>query len=92
MPEQKINAYDCAACGGTIITVDIDDGVTPFMITCRAKEKCGGNMYSRFYSRTGALLPGWEWYTPTDGEKSKLDPYTLQHVNDGGLLLRQRKR
>lgn len=38
MNEPRINVYVCRKCGGHTVTVDVDDGVTPFMIGCHAKE------------------------------------------------------
>lgn len=38
MNEPRINVYVCQKCGGHTVTVDVDEGVTPFMIGCHAKE------------------------------------------------------
>lgn len=38
MPDPRINVYVCRKCGGYTVTVDVDEGVTPFMIGCHAKE------------------------------------------------------
>jgi len=38
MSEQRINVYVCRKCGGHTVTVDVDHGVTPFMIGCHARE------------------------------------------------------
>lgn len=46
----KTNVYVCQTCGHQIITRHIDEGVTPFMISCR---RCKGQAYSLFY-RAGA--------------------------------------
>jgi hypothetical protein len=50
------NAYHCETCHGYIVTVDLDDGVTPFMLACRVlgepKDRantCKGMMQSMFY-------------------------------------------
>ena len=32
----KENVYVCEKCGGYTVTIDVDDGVTPFMLGCRA--------------------------------------------------------
>lgn len=38
MSDERINVYVCQKCGGHTVTVDVDEGVTPFMIGCHAKE------------------------------------------------------
>ena len=38
MAEPRINVYVCQKCGGYTVTVDVDEGVTPFMIGCHARE------------------------------------------------------
>ncbi len=43
------NAYTCAKCGGRIVTENMIDLVTPFMVGCRATEGCDGEMHSEFY-------------------------------------------
>ena len=44
---RPFNAYTCDGCHRTIVTKDIDEGVTPFMIDCR---DCDGLMKSHFYN------------------------------------------
>jgi hypothetical protein len=65
MSEPRINVYICQLCGGHTVTVDVDEGVTPFMIKCRKdvprrfgprgkasiKTSCPGSAYSSFYPR-----------------------------------------
>jgi len=64
MSEPRINVYVCQKCGGYTVTVDVDEGTTPFMIGCRAgaiedfgegvavvNNKCKGFAYSSFYPR-----------------------------------------
>jgi hypothetical protein len=43
----KKNVYTCNACGSKIVTIDRDEGVTPFAMECKAD--CGGDMLSGFY-------------------------------------------
>ena len=38
MSEPRVNVYVCRKCGDHTVTVDVDEGVTPFMIGCHAKE------------------------------------------------------
>ncbi len=90
MPINGINQYTCDECRGTIVTVDRDEGVTPFMLGCRAKPGCTGLMRSSFYSLPTIPRPSWEWYKPQfEEELKKLDHQTREHVKLGGLLLRQ---
>ena len=42
MPTRKYgykNIYTCPKCGGQTVTIDVDEGVTPFMLRCRATGK-----------------------------------------------------
>ena len=83
------NIYTCETCGGHVVTVDRDEGVTPFAIQCRsAPIGCPGTMYSSMYRVFDQRMrASWEWYRPSavevlsDGER--------QHVKNGGLLLRR---
>jgi hypothetical protein len=84
----KINIYTCEKCRGHIVTRDRDDGVTPFMIGCRATLGCKGMMKSSFYNVFDQdMAEGWEWYRPTHAEA--LTPAEREHVSKGGLLLRR---
>ncbi len=47
----KRNAYTCTKCRGHIITENMIDLVTPFMVACRATEGCDGGMHSEFYPK-----------------------------------------
>jgi hypothetical protein len=80
------NLYTCDTCHGKVITIDTDKGVTPFMISCRAKPGCKGSMRSSFYRCDPSRVATFEFYRPEtiDG----LNPATKEHVMKGGLLLR----
>ena len=85
----KKNIYTCKACRHRTVTVDLDDGVTPFMIEC---TKCEGPAHSSGYNFPSwmGLDPTHEWYMPDEAEQATLDPETLEgHVKRGGLLLRE---
>ena len=56
------NRYQCHVCGGAIFTIDLDTGVTPFMIGCRATKGCRGFMESAFYRIDQTLIPDLSWY------------------------------
>lgn len=95
------NVYTCAKCGGYTVTVDLDEGTTPFMIGCRAsgrERECDGLASSAFYPpgpRPAHIPPAaWEWYRPTRQQAKRLDrkwPGMLDHVARGGLHLRPRR-
>ncbi len=78
------NAYECGQCGSYIVTVDLEPGVTPFMVSCGT---CGAGATSKFYRVHASLTPTHEWYRPEafDG----LSRWAIDHVEKGGLLLRQ---
>ena len=57
----KKNTYTCGRCSGQIVTIDKDEGVTPFQIMCRATSRCPGWMVSSFYEVDQALAPNWQW-------------------------------
>jgi len=82
----RLNRYTCNACGGHIITVDRDKGVTPFAIDCRATRGCSGDMYSSFY-RVSSGTPTFEWRKPTPEEYAAMSAAGRHHVDQGGLEL-----
>lgn len=91
------NVYVCEQCGGFTVTVDIDDGVTPFMLGCRALGEeglCEGLAYSELYPpgpRPPHIpAPAWEWYKPTAQELKASTPGMQAHAAQGGLFLRKR--
>lgn len=81
----KKNVYTCRGCGKKVVTVDLVEGVTPFMITC---DNCSGTMLSSLYEVDQSLEPTREWYSPGKEGRAKLSKGTLGHVEKGGLLLR----
>ncbi len=87
------NVYTCHLCGVMQVTVDVDEGVTPFMVPCSTKE-CMGPRTSAFYPRAprppSLPAPTHEWYKPAQEEISKLSDGNREHVLKGGLLLRKR--
>jgi hypothetical protein len=80
------NIYTCKA-GHFIWTVNADDGVTPFAIPCK-EPGCNNAMTSGFYPEVAKLIiePHYEWYKP---ELKGLSAGDLEHVKNGGLLLRK---
>jgi hypothetical protein len=92
-PRERINGYRCTKpkCGHITLTVDVDEGVTPFMIGC---TKCKADAHSMFYPQKGLPPPmsavTHEWFKPDDAALKRLDPGTRQHVQMGGLIMRPR--
>lgn len=87
------NIYRCRECGGHTITIDVDDGVTPFMIRCRATGRegdCNGMAASTMY-RVPFDTPeaAWEWFKPEGSEYRKLSKEMREHVDKGGLDIRK---
>lgn len=89
----RINGYICTSddCKRVTITVDVDDGVTPFMIRCPG---CKSTAVSCMYPTSGPVPPvesaTLEWYKPDEKEMRRMHPANLDHVRRGGLLLRKR--
>lgn len=85
----RINIYMCLM-GHHTVTVDVDHGVTPFMIPCE-REGCPATAKSSFYPKGPDPLnrtPTHEWYKPKS--LKGLTPMERHHVEKGGLLLRKR--
>lgn len=86
-PDGQKNIYTCRKCRGHIVTRDADEGVTPFMIGCKATPGCDGMMHSSFYRVfDGTLAASYEWYKPNVAQV--LEPGVRRHVEKGGLVLR----
>lgn len=84
----KKNIYTCDKCKGHVVTVDVDRGVTPFMIECKATLDCKGMMKSSMYRVFDQdMRADYEWYRPSAIEVVK--PHLRHHIEQGGLLLRK---
>jgi hypothetical protein len=66
----KINVYTCAVCGYHTVTIDVDEGVTPFSIRCPACPE--GSAHSNFYKAPQHYAPEMEWFKPTEEELRQL--------------------
>jgi len=87
-PDGKKNIYTCRECRGHIVTRDVVDGTTPFMIRCEAIVGCKGMMHSSFYRVfDGTIAASHEWYKPEVAQV--LEPGVRRHVEMGGLVLRK---
>lgn len=83
------NLYVCQTCRNVVVTIDRDEGVTPFMIRCRALSNCTGMMHSVCYQipeKYRDKEPTFEWYKPNIKDVSIQN---RAHVHSGGLLLRR---
>jgi len=83
--QTPINQYICQECGRSIVTIDRDQGVTPFMLRCRETKGCSGMMQSSFYMADQTLTPAYEWRKPTKGEYLRMSAPMRQHIDRGGL-------
>jgi hypothetical protein len=84
----KKNVYTCQTCAWKAITVDLVEGVTPFMIGCE-RPLCEGDAYSAGYVVDQTLLPTHEWYRPDTKEAKRLGRLWRDHLKGGGLKLRK---
>lgn len=82
------NRYTCQSCGHQYVTVDKDDGTTPFMAPCQAVI-CKGMAQSEFYRVDQSLEATHEWHRITDSEARGMNPGSRQHHQMGGLFLRR---
>lgn len=95
--EAPVNVYTCGLCRGLTVTVEVDEGVTPQIVGCRAKGEgaCTGSAQSSWYKVPADAPPAdWEWYRPDDAEVKRLkrkSPSLVEHVKHGGLLIRRRR-
>lgn len=84
------NIYVCDSCKGHIVTVDRDEGTTPFALQCECRLGCKGvmrsSMYRVFDQEIGA---SHEWYRPSVLERAGLSEWSRAHVEKGGLILRK---
>lgn len=86
--KNRKNIYVCDRCAGHIVTVDLEEGVTPFLIPCEATDGCKGMMKSSMYRvYDQSMRASHEWYRPT--VLMRLTGWEREHVSKGGLLLRR---
>lgn len=82
-----IDVYECYNCGHKLYTYYKDKGVTPFIIGC---PKCPDLM--RHTKTVRATAPGIKpipWFRPTFKQMFKLSPGMIEHVLQGGLILKK---
>ena len=84
----RLNQYTCNDCGGTITTVDVDEGVTPMFLGCQVAPTCLGRMASHMYQVQGTPEPTHEWFRPSLKNARRQGPDMFDHVKRGGLDIR----
>lgn len=85
----KKKRYYCDRCGREFITIDRDEGTTPFITSCQNEDPCTGSAYSQLYRIDQSLTPTHEWYRATDDEAMKMKLHSREHHGMGGLFLRK---
>ncbi len=86
-----INVWKCEVCNALTVAIDIDEGVTPFMLGCRANDKCKGMGQSSFYPEPPipahiASALAWEWYAPSPEERATDIGNHLKAMGMGGSI------
>lgn len=87
---QKVNCYICDTCGKAIVTIEYDEGVTPFMLGCNRVSPfgdCNGMCKSSFYSNPQNLIPTSIWYRKKDDEP--MTTAQRKYHENGGLCFRE---
>lgn len=95
MPVGSVNAYRCMKCGADTVTIDVDEGVTPMFLGCKATPGCDGTAQSLEYFADDIgpdPVPTYEWYRPTLKWARRKGMEVLSHVRQGGLMLRPVKK
>jgi hypothetical protein len=91
MPKLAQNIYRCIRCQREIVTRDIADGVTPYVIKGVAHGAaliCDERMISQFYPvEAQARRPSHVFVRKTEWERNHMGPYDRAHHDDGGLFL-----
>lgn len=80
-----IDVYECYDCGHKRYTYYKDKGVTPFTLSCPI---CPGIMTHTKTIRTTSDLMPIPWLRPTFKQMLKLSPGMIEHVLQGGLVLK----
>lgn len=85
----KKNIYLCPKCGHGFVSLDVDEGTTPFTTKCL---HCGDMARSMFYRCPQEMLagvnPAIEWYHPSDAELATMSAGVQSHVATFGLISR----
>ena len=99
----QVNGWYDPTCGKVTYGIHLAHGVTPMYLGCRATPECEGVAISLMYPWSRRFtpddkLPAWlgqpgkgvtvEWYRPGEREMVEMDREILDHVRQGGLLVR----
>lgn len=87
----EFNGYECDKCGLITVTLYVDKGVTPFVLRC---PNCGGSAVHRYTSRSQPpastrYSPVKRWVRPSLEQLLKMQPATIEHVLNGGLVFEE---
>lgn len=99
--EPRWNYYRCTKCHRILVTVDVQEGVTPMFLACNGPiadrgrmSRCDGDLVSAMYPPTktwppvAQREPTAEWAVPDKVSLKRMPQATKDHVAKGGLLLR----
>lgn len=83
----QVNRYVCQNCEAVHGTINLNTGVTPFMIGCQAGCNDGMAQSSMYTLPKGVTGAGWCWYRPNPLHFMLLDMAQQEHILRGGLIL-----
>lgn len=90
----RTNGYVCDGCQGLTMTYDRHPGITPAFVDHKRFDpgtRCPGMGASLGYPASAPPAewsPSHEWYRPSEDELLGLGDQAINHVLNGGLLLR----
>lgn len=89
-----VDVYVCEKCGEKFYTQYTVKGVTPFSIRCRSCNKAlmihrNTISYTEWSALEALGAKLHNWVRPTYKQMMNLQPYTQQHVLNGGLVLEE---
>lgn len=98
----KLNIYTCEGCRAHIVTRDLTEGVTSFMLSAMeyCPNRCGQEIHginrvmmtsSMYRVWDQSMREDYQWYSPTAEQlvTDDIGPARREHVAKGGLLLRK---
>lgn len=85
--EGNKDKFKCHECGFSVITIERDDGITPYVLPCLNKG-CDSVMLSKFGKKAVVLgkSPDYELRFPTEDEYEKMSGKFREKVDNGYLL------
>lgn len=94
----RLNVWVCETCGDGVLCFDLHPGTTPYIVphATLGDPDCAGSCTSRMYSGADAAVwrarlggPSHEWYRPSVFELGQSSKAVREHVQMGGLLVRE---